>query len=79
MPFTRGRERSKPWAEVVREAGRLVHRGAKQVTLLGQNVNSYRDGEVGFADLLLRVDEVPGLERLFFTSSYPRDMTDRII
>jgi len=80
VPFTRGRERSKPWREVVAEAERLVARGAKQITLLGQNVNSYRDGdgEVDFAELLRRVDTVEGLERLFFTSSYPRDMTEDV-
>jgi tRNA-2-methylthio-N6-dimethylallyladenosine synthase len=75
VPYTRGRERSKPWADVVEEAGRLVERGAKQITLLGQNVNSYRDGAVDFAQLLRHVSAVEGLERLYFTSSYPRDMT----
>jgi tRNA-2-methylthio-N6-dimethylallyladenosine synthase len=78
VPYTRGRERSKPWQEVVDEARRLVEGGARMITLLGQNVNSYRDGEVGFAELLRRVDGVEGLERLFFTSSYPRDMTDDV-
>jgi tRNA-2-methylthio-N6-dimethylallyladenosine synthase len=75
VPFTRGRERSKPWRDVVEEARRLVGRGAKQITLLGQNVNSYRDGDVDFARLLREVDRVEGLERVWFTSSYPRDMT----
>jgi len=78
VPYTRGRERSKPWRDVVAEAGRLVGRGAKQVTLLGQNVNSYRDGDVDFAKLLRAVSEVDGLSRLFFTSSYPRDMTEEV-
>jgi tRNA-2-methylthio-N6-dimethylallyladenosine synthase len=79
VPYTRGRERSKPWADVVAEARRLVARGAKQITLLGQNVNSYRDGDVGFDGLLRRLDDVEGLERLFFTSSYPRDMTEDVL
>lgn len=78
VPYTRGRERSKPWGEVTAEAERLVRRGAKQITLLGQNVNSYRDEDVDFAELLRRVDDVPGIERVFFTSSYPRDMTDEV-
>jgi tRNA-2-methylthio-N6-dimethylallyladenosine synthase len=78
VPFTRGRERSKPWREVVQEAEVLVSRGARQVTLLGQNVNSYRDGEVDFPQLLREVDRVEGLDRVFFTSSYPRDMTDEV-
>jgi tRNA-2-methylthio-N6-dimethylallyladenosine synthase len=75
VPFTRGRERSKPASDVVAEARTLVERGAKQITLLGQNVNSYRDGSTDFASLLRKVSAVDGLERLFFTSSYPRDMT----
>jgi tRNA-2-methylthio-N6-dimethylallyladenosine synthase len=75
VPFTRGRERSKPWKEVVAEASFLAGEGAREITLLGQNVNSYRDGEVDFATLLRKVDAVPGVERIHFTSSYPRDMT----
>lgn len=78
VPFTRGRERSKAWTDVVREAEQLVARGAQQITLLGQNVNSYRDGDVSFDRLLRKVDAVPGLQRLTFTSSYPRDMTDEV-
>ncbi|NNE43545.1 MAG: tRNA (N6-isopentenyl adenosine(37)-C2)-methylthiotransferase MiaB [Gemmatimonadetes bacterium] len=78
VPFTRGRERAKPWREVVEESRRLVERGAKQITLLGQNVNSYRDGEVEFSRLLREVDRVEGLERVHFTSSYPRDMTTEV-
>lgn len=78
VPMTRGRERSKPWGEVIREAQNLVQRGAKEIQLLGQNVNSYRDGDVGFADLLRRVDDIPGVERIHFTSSYPRDMTEDV-
>jgi tRNA-2-methylthio-N6-dimethylallyladenosine synthase len=78
VPYTRGRERSKPSHEVVAEAERLVARGARQITLLGQNVNSYRDGDVDFAKLLRLVDKVEGLERVFFTSSYPRDMTENV-
>ncbi len=78
VPYTRGRERSKPWRAVVAEAEQLVRRGAKEITLLGQNVNSYRDEEVDFAQLLRAVDAVPGVERIHFTSSYPRDMTESV-
>ncbi len=78
VPYTRGRERAKPWREVVAEAERLVAHGAKQITLLGQNVNSYRDGDVDFAKLLRAVSGVEGLQRLWFTSSYPRDMTEDV-
>jgi tRNA-2-methylthio-N6-dimethylallyladenosine synthase len=79
VPFTRGRERSKPLAEVLAEARRLVERGVRQITLLGQNVNSWQDGDAGFARLLRELDRVDGLERVFFTSSYPRDMTTEVL
>ena len=79
VPFTRGRERSKRCADVIAEARRLVDAGAKHITLLGQNVNSYRDGDVDFAGLLRRLDEIEGLARLHFTSSYPRDMTEDVL
>jgi tRNA-2-methylthio-N6-dimethylallyladenosine synthase len=79
VPFTRGRERSKPLPEVLAEARRLVERGVKQITLLGQNVNSWRDGDAGFARLLRELDRIDGLERVFFTSSYPRDMTTEVL
>lgn len=78
VPFTRGRERSKRCGDVIAEAQRLVDGGAKHITLLGQNVNSYRDGDVDFAGLLRRLDGIDGLERLYFTSSYPRDMTEDV-
>jgi tRNA-2-methylthio-N6-dimethylallyladenosine synthase len=79
VPYTRGRERSKAWREVVDEARRQVDLGVRRITLLGQNVNSYRDGEVDFAELLRRLDAVEGLARIRFTSSYPRDMTDDVL
>ncbi|MGQ0721604.1 MAG: tRNA (N6-isopentenyl adenosine(37)-C2)-methylthiotransferase MiaB [Candidatus Eiseniibacteriota bacterium] len=79
VPFTRGRERSKLLDEVLAEARRLVDRGVRQITLLGQNVNSWRDGEHGFARLLRELDRVEGLARVFFTSSYPRDMTTDVL
>ena len=82
VPFTRGREVSKPGDMVVREVEKLVAAGVRDVTLLGQNVNSYgkdKNREVHFAELLRRVDEVPGLERLRFTTSHPTDCTDGLI
>ncbi|MGM0577079.1 MAG: tRNA (N6-isopentenyl adenosine(37)-C2)-methylthiotransferase MiaB [Myxococcota bacterium] len=82
VPFTRGREVSKPADMVVREVETLVGAGVKEVTLLGQNVNSYgkdRERQPHFADLLRRVDAVDGLERLRFTTSHPMDCTDDLI
>jgi len=90
VPFTRGREVSKSHEMVVREVERLVAAGAREVTLLGQNVNSYgKDLQEGagplasrvptFAELLRAVDAVPGLERLRFTTSHPMDAIDDLI
>ena len=82
VPYTRGREVSRPAGEVVAEARRFVAAGAKEVTLIGQNVNSYRgigaaDGD-DFAALLAMVDAVPGLVRLRYTTSHPKDFTPRV-
>jgi len=82
VPFTRGPERSRPPQQIVDEVRRLADRGAREITLLGQTVNSYlnRDGDrpVRFAELLERVDSVPGIERVRFVTSYPGDFTDDI-
>jgi tRNA-2-methylthio-N6-dimethylallyladenosine synthase len=75
VPFVRGRETSRPVGAIVEHVQRLVERGARDVTLLGQNVNSYRDPESGarLPDLLRAVDAVPGLWRLRFLTSHPRN------
>lgn len=81
VPATRGREVSRPWQEVVDEVGRFVAAGAREVTLIGQNVNSYHgigSGGDDFAELLARVDRVPGLVRLRYTTSHPHDFTTRV-
>jgi tRNA-2-methylthio-N6-dimethylallyladenosine synthase len=79
VPYTRGAEFSRPPEHVVAEAGRLAQQGAKELTLLGQNVNAYRgtasDGEIwSLARLLRAIAEVPGIARLRYTTSHPRDM-----
>ncbi|HWA15590.1 MAG TPA: tRNA (N6-isopentenyl adenosine(37)-C2)-methylthiotransferase MiaB [Gemmatimonadales bacterium] len=79
VPYTRGPERSRILADVVRETRDLVANGVSEVTLLGQTVNSYHDGTHDFADLLRAVGAVDGLRRLRFTSPYPTDFTDRVI
>jgi len=83
VPFTRGPERSRPAAHIVGEARMLADRGAKEITLLGQTVNSYvsQDNglEVRFAELLERVSAVPGIERVRFVTNYPGDFTDDIL
>jgi tRNA-2-methylthio-N6-dimethylallyladenosine synthase len=79
VPHTRGPERSRRLAEVVREVTELVEQDITEVTLLGQTVNSYHDGQHDFADLLRALGEVEGLRRLRFTSPYPTDFTSRVI
>jgi len=79
VPMTRGPERSRKLGDVVREVEGLAAGGTTEVTLLGQTVNSYTDGEHDFADLLRAVGAVPGLRRLRFTSPYPTDFTDRVL
>ena len=79
VPFTRGRERSRSLASVVREVELLSQRGFKEITLLGQNVNSYRDGEHDFADLLSSVARVDRGIRIRFTTSHPQDMSEKLI
>jgi tRNA-2-methylthio-N6-dimethylallyladenosine synthase len=77
--MTRGPERSRRLADVVREARTLAERGVTEVTLLGQTVNSYHDGESDFADLLRAVGGVAGLRRVRFTSPHPNDFTPRVV
>lgn len=79
VPFTRGRERSRSLSSLVEEAARLSAQGFREVTLLGQNVNSYRDGDRDFADLLKAVAAVDRSLRIRFTTSHPQDMSDRLI
>ncbi len=73
VPYTRGRERSREPEGIVAEARLAATKGFKQVTLLGQNVNSYRYGDWDFARLLVAVADVPGIERVRFTSPHPKD------
>ncbi len=79
VPFTRGRERSRTLLGVVNEIRRLVDSGVKECTLLGQNVNSYMDGECDFADLLATVADVDSTLRVRFTTSHPQDMSLKLI
>ncbi len=82
VPYRRGRERSRPVAEVVSEVRELVRRGSKEVTLLGQNVDSYGrnlPGKPELADLLSELNSVDGLARIRFLTSHPKDMSPRLI
>jgi tRNA-2-methylthio-N6-dimethylallyladenosine synthase len=78
VPFVRGREVSRSKEDVCMEVDSLVKMGVKEVCLLGQNVNSYKDPTTGadFPDLLKLVDSIPGIERIRFTTSHPKDASD---
>jgi tRNA-2-methylthio-N6-dimethylallyladenosine synthase len=79
VPYTRGPERSRRLVDVVREVGEMAEQGTSEVTLLGQTVNSYHDGQHDFADLLRAVGAVAGIRRVRFTSPYPTDFTPRVV
>ncbi|HEX4321290.1 MAG TPA: tRNA (N6-isopentenyl adenosine(37)-C2)-methylthiotransferase MiaB [Acidobacteriaceae bacterium] len=81
VPYTRGKERSRTSASVLEEARRIADLGYSEIQLLGQNVNSFRDasGKRSFAELLVAVAEVPGIRRVRFTTSHPRDFTRDIV
>src|SRR5512142_243001 len=78
VPHTRGREISRPYADVVAECAALAEVGVREVTLIGQNVNSYAGG-CDFPDLLRRVAALPGVLRIRFTTSHPHDLSDRLV
>src|SRR5436305_1563447 len=78
VPYTRGREVSRAYAEIVSEISELVGVGVREVTLIGQNVNSYAGG-CTFADLIRRVAAVPGLLRIRFTTSHPMDLSPDLV
>ncbi|HET7753856.1 MAG TPA: tRNA (N6-isopentenyl adenosine(37)-C2)-methylthiotransferase MiaB [Anaeromyxobacteraceae bacterium] len=78
VPHTRGREVSRPYADVVAECAALARVGVREVTLIGQNVNSYRGG-CDFAQLLSRVAAIPELARVRFTTSHPHDLSDELV
>ena len=81
VPYTRGKERSRTSSSVLEEARRIAGEGYTEIQLLGQNVNSYRDpeGKRSFAELLAAVGQVPGIRRVRFTTSHPRDFTRDIV
>ncbi len=83
VPYTRGAEYSRPVAQVLQEARALVAAGVREVTLLGQNVNAYcgahADGKASLAQLVAELSSIDGIDRIRYTTSHPRDMTDDLI
>ncbi|OHW62886.1 tRNA-2-methylthio-N(6)-dimethylallyladenosine synthase [Andreesenia angusta] len=82
VPYTRGREKSREVEDILEEIRGLISEGCKEITLLGQNVNSYGktlENRIAFADLLREIDKLPGIERVRFMTSHPKDLSDELI
>ncbi len=82
VPYVRGRERSRELQDIVDEVTKLAKNGTKEITLLGQNVNSYGktlDNRISFSDLLRELDKIKGIERIRFMTSHPKDLSDDLI
>jgi tRNA-2-methylthio-N6-dimethylallyladenosine synthase len=79
VPYTRGAEISRPWSDLVAEAQSLADAGAREITLLGQNVNAWDHGDRDFASLLRSIAEIAGVDRIRYMTSHPVNMTDALI
>ena len=79
VPYTRGAEHSRSMKELVSEANQLVENGAREITLLGQNVNAYKYEKNKLSDLILEISKIEGLQRIRYTTSHPRDFTEDLI
>jgi tRNA-2-methylthio-N6-dimethylallyladenosine synthase len=79
VPYTRGAEVSRPWSDILAEAHALVDAGAREIVLLGQNVNAWAHAGRGLAELIRALAKIDGLERIRYTTSHPADMTDALI
>lgn len=79
VPYTRGRERSRNPFDIVKEVEALAEDGVKEITLLGQNVNSYKGEGADFTDLIYMLNEVDGIQRIRFMTSHPKDLSDKLI
>ncbi|WP_071027440.1 tRNA (N6-isopentenyl adenosine(37)-C2)-methylthiotransferase MiaB [Peptoniphilus raoultii] len=82
VPYTRGREASRRPEDIINEIKGLVQKGSKEITLLGQNVNSYGknlDNKISFAELLYKINDIDGIERIRFMTSHPKDISDELI
>ena len=79
VPYTRGPEYSRPFSKIIDEAKILADNGAKELILLGQNVNAYKDNNYKLSDLIVEIDKIPQILRIRYTTSHPKDMTDDLI
>jgi len=79
VPFTRGPEYSRPFKQIIDEAKYLVDHGSKEIILLGQNVNAYKNENYRLSNLILEIEKITGIERIRYTTSHPKDMTEDLI
>ena len=79
VPYTRGPEYSRPFNQIIDEVKTLIQQGTKEIILLGQNVNAYKDNSLRLSDLILEIEKLEDIERIRYTTSHPRDMTDDLI
>jgi tRNA-2-methylthio-N6-dimethylallyladenosine synthase len=79
VPYTRGPEYSRPFMQIIDEAKHLADGGAKELVLLGQNVNAYKNKDYRLSNLILEIEKIPEIERVRYTTSHPKDMTDDLI
>tara|TARA_B100000700_G_C15004879_1_gene838033 strand:+ start:464 stop:1792 length:1329 start_codon:yes stop_codon:yes gene_type:complete len=79
VPYTRGPEYSRPFKQILNEAKYLIDNGVKEIILLGQNVNAYNNEGLRLSDLILEIEKFSGVERIRYTTSHPKDMTDDLI
>ena len=79
VPYTRGPEYSRPFHQILNEAKHLVSKGTKEIILLGQNVNAYKNQQYRLSNLILEIEKLVGLERIRYTTSHPKDMTEDLI
>jgi len=79
VPYTRGPEYSRPFKQIIDEAKNLADNGTKEIILLGQNVNAYKNDKYGLSNLILEIENIPQIERIRYTTSHPKDMTGDLI
>ncbi len=79
VPYTRGPEYSRPYTQIIDEVKNLAEQGAKEIILLGQNVNSYQNENKRLSDIILEIEKLDQIERIRYTTSHPKDMTDDLI
>jgi len=79
VPSVRGKEISRPKKDILNDVNKLISNGINEITLLGQNVNSYKSGKYDFADLLAELNDMPEITKINFMTSHPKDMSDKII